>query len=202
VVPAAIAAQRGADFLVALGGRFQHAAGVVHASIERPYWTLGAEAGVSALASAWFSDRSDYPFVAASVSGMHAGLRAAMARGKPDYQPQSSLRAPQGREVEFLTRSLDMRDMWALLRQVPASVAVGYEYFKTNIATPCIDAIDKPIVGGDGRPSVTVHGAAGGCEVELVSHGAACAKTSLAESAAPYLLSCAGPRGTAVRSAV
>jgi hypothetical protein len=105
-----------------------------------------------------------------------------MARGKPDYQPQSPLRAPQGREVEFLTRSLDMRDMWALLRQIPVSVAVGYDHFKTNIATPCIDAIDKPIVGGDGRPSVTVHGAAGGCEVELVSHGAACAKTSFCKA--------------------
>ena len=178
VAPAAIAVQRGADFLVALGGRFQHAAGVVHASTSSPYLTPVAEAGVSALASAWFGDARYYPLVAATVSGMHAGLLATVARGKPNFQSQSPLRVPPGREVDFLTRSLDARDMEAVFRQAAVSAAVGYEHFKANIAMPCIDAIDKPIVGGDGRPSVTVHGAAGGCEVELVSDGTACAKTS------------------------
>jgi len=174
-----VATQRGVDFLSALGGRVQHAAGITYAKTPNSYGRLAAETVASAAVSALLpGDRTYHPFVAAAVSGVTEGVLAAAARREPDCQLQSPLRVPIGHEVDIVTRLLNPTDLLAAIRDVVIVGAMAGEHLKTNVETPCIDAIDRAVVTGDGRPSITVHGAAGGCEVELISYGTGCAKTS------------------------
>jgi len=180
---AAVATQRGADFLTVLAGRLQHAAGVVYADTPHSFGRLAAETAAGAAVSALLpGHRSYHPLVAAAVSGMTEGVLAAAARREPDCRLLSPLRVPIGREVDILTRPLDLRDMLAAARDAGISLAMAGEHVSTRAGNPCIAAVDKPVVGGDGRPSVTVHGADGGCEVQLVSYRDACARTSFCET--------------------
>lgn len=179
---AGIVTDRGANFLSALGGRLEQAAGIVYAHTPRSFGRLAAETVTSAAASALLpGDRRYHPLVAAAVSGVTEGVLAAAARSKPDCQLLSPLRVPVGGELGILTRPLDVPDALAAVRNVVINAAMAGEHVMTNIG-PCIGAIDKPVVGGDGRPSITVHGRAGGCEVQLISYTDACARTSFCET--------------------